>query len=195
MLERDETRNRIRRRRNNYYINNDSRFANSSSTVIHIVVLIIVGFLLSFGVFGVNKTLDFIQKYTVNIQKIIPWSKIIPFEEFGVKTEEDTSVSSILGYYKTDSIGYYKSDSNSAISLGDGLIVYIGENNNSKYIVVSHDNGVSVTYGNLEECHVRLYDRVLKGSSLGIFTDLIKLEAMRDSMDLNMEEVFILFED
>lgn len=195
MLERDETRNRIRRRRNNCYINYEGRFENKQFSLIHIFMFIIVIFFLFFGAFGFDGGIKLMQKYTANIQQIIPWSKIIPFERWGLDFQEDSSVSSVLGYYKSETIGFYTSDSNSAKSLGDGLVVYIGENKGSKFIVVSHDNGVSVTYGNLRECHVQLYDRVIKGSTLGVFTDLIKLEAMRDSMDLDMEEVFILFED
>ena len=195
MFERDEARNRIRRRRNDgqiSYVN--GRYVNTFSWLHSVVVLIVIGFLVV-RVIGVENTIGYINKYTENINHILPWSKIIPFEKWGNSMDEDGLVSSNLGYYKSENVGYYRNDTNSAISLGDGLVVYIGENNDSTFIVVSHDNGVSITYGNLDVCHVNLYDRVTKGAQIGVFTDLIKLEAMRDNEDLDVEEVFIFFED
>ena len=194
MFERDEARNRIRKRRNDGHISYvNGHQVNNFSWLHSIVVLIVIGVLV-IRVLGVEMIFGYITKYTENINQIIPWSKLIPFESWS-GLSQDSAVSSNAGYYQTETIGYYKKDSNSAVSLGSGLVVYIGENNNSYFVVISHDNGVSVTYGNLDVCHVHLYDRVTKGSQIGVFADLIKLEAMKDNEDLDFEEVFILFED
>jgi stage IV sporulation protein FA len=53
-------------------------------------------------------------------------------------------------------------------SLESGLVVYIGEKENYKQVVIVQQmNGVDVWYGNIKQANVKLYDYVEKGSLIG----------------------------
>lgn len=194
MREKDDARNRIRRRRGlgeSYYL--DSQRTNNFNWLYAILMVVFLFTAITFLV-GKEKMITYIRYGSHYIQQIVPWNKIIPFENLNLdNTTSPVNAKSI--YSKTNEIGQYTNDSNAAVSLGDGLVVYIGENKNATFIVISHDNGVSVTYGNLDYANVSLYDRVLKGNQIGVFNNTILLEAMKDNTDIDMEEAMELFED
>lgn len=53
-------------------------------------------------------------------------------------------------------------------SLESGIVVYIGEKENYKQVVIVQQmNGVDVWYGNIKQENVKLYDYVEKGSLIG----------------------------
>lgn len=53
-------------------------------------------------------------------------------------------------------------------SLESGIVVYIGEKENYKQVVIVQQmNGVDVWYGNIKQVNVKLYDYVEKGSLIG----------------------------
>ena len=53
-------------------------------------------------------------------------------------------------------------------SLESGIVVYIGEKENYKQVVIVQQmNGVDVWYGNIKQANVKLYDYVEKGSLVG----------------------------
>lgn len=53
-------------------------------------------------------------------------------------------------------------------SLESGIVVYIGEKENYKQVVIVQQmNGVDVWYGNIKQANVKLYDYVEKGSLIG----------------------------
>lgn len=196
MQEREEARNRIRKRRS---VDNSSMRERGEgrcsyySKLVYLVFFIVFGLVFCLLVFPA-KTLHYVQVGRLFIQETIPWHAIIPFENWKIDKEEQMVGVTEL-YQRGDAVGIFTNDTNAATSLGDGLVVYIGENKSKIFVIVSHDNGVSVTYGNLEYSNVSLYDRVLKGDNLGLFEKEIILEAMKDNTDLDMEEVFVLFED
>lgn len=196
MQEKEEARNRIRKRRSGGNSSIRERGEGRGfyySKLFYLVFFIIFGLVFCLLVFPA-RTLRYVQMGRIFIQETIPWHAIIPFENWKPRGEEQVVGATEL-YQRGDAMGYYTNDTNAATSLGDGLVVYIGENKNRMFVIVSHDNGVSVTYGNLENSQVSLYDRVLKGDNLGLFEKEIILEAMKDNTDLDMEEVFVLFED
>lgn len=53
-------------------------------------------------------------------------------------------------------------------SFESGIVVYIGEKENYKQVVIVQQmNGVDVWYGNIKQANVKLYDYVEKGSLIG----------------------------
>ncbi|MBQ9988077.1 MAG: hypothetical protein IJP28_06845 [Erysipelotrichales bacterium] len=189
MYNQQETRERIQRRRDKY--------AKQQSSTTHkgMIPIMILGILtISYLSIGHEKSMSIFHNTIDFLQTKLPWSFLIPFESVFKEDVEEVS-GNIGGYVATSKVGYYTNDTNTAISLGDGLVVYVEDDVDQRFIVVSYENGVSVTYGNLQYTEVVLYDRVLKGDSLGVYNDEILLEAMRDNMDLDMEEAFLLFED
>ncbi len=53
-------------------------------------------------------------------------------------------------------------------SLRNGVVVFIGEKDNyGKVIVVESSEGETITYGNIENTSIKLYDYVAKGEFLG----------------------------
>lgn len=121
-------------------------------------------------------------------------AKFIPFEDwFQPKKEQPVSANQ---YYKQGSQeGYYTSEGNEAVSLYDGLIVYIGDEKGKKWIVVHHDNELYATYGSLQEVHVKLYDRIKKGDRIGSFQTEIQLEFLYNSNEITYEEALVIEEN
>lgn len=189
MYNQQDTRERIQRRRERYS-KQPSNAPNRGTIIITILGILTISYLY----LGSEKSIDILNNGVNFLQSKIPWSHLIPFEK--TFKEEIEEVSGNIGkYVATDRISYYTNDSNTAISLGNGLVVYIEDDVDKRFIVVSYENGVSVTYGNLQYTEVSLYDRVLKGDSLGVYIDTILLEAMKDNRDLDMDEAFLLFEN
>ena len=187
MYSQQEARDRIQRRRNGY----SKEVSSGGKNIVFLIIgIICIGYLVA----GNEKVSGIVNTTVKYLQTNVPWSYLIPFENVFIE-ESEAVVSTTSGYIATDTYGYYTNDSNTAISLGDGLVVYIEDHKDKRFIVVSHENGVSVTYGNLLYTEVSLYDRVLKGDRLGVFSSSILLEAMKDNEDLDMEEVFPLFEN
>lgn len=57
-------------------------------------------------------------------------------------------------------------------SLESGIVVYIGEKENYKQVVIVQQmNGVDVWYGNIKQANVKLYDYVEKGALIGQVSD------------------------
>lgn len=52
-------------------------------------------------------------------------------------------------------------------ALESGIIIFVGEKDNYKTIIVEQINGIDVSYSNIEGTNIKLYDYIKKGQLLG----------------------------
>jgi hypothetical protein len=55
--------------------------------------------------------------------------------------------------------------------IDSGVVIYIGDNSYGQSIIISQIDGVEVTYTNVNESNINLYDYVTKGELLGEVSD------------------------
>lgn len=71
---------------------------------------------------------------------------------------------------------YYTNMSNEALNFTNGRVVYIGNQPLlGQYVVVMLENNIEVTYGNLSDVFVGLYDTLESGTIIGTYNDQILL--------------------
>ena len=75
-------------------------------------------------------------------------------------------------------------------SLGDGVVIFIGEKEDyGSSIVVEQTDGVEVFYCNVDTVNIKMYDYIEKGSSIGkVKTDKLYLVFFKDGKYLNYKE-------
>ncbi len=121
------------------------------------------------------------------IEEKIKWDSLaawLPFESwFG-----DMLPVSQNAYYQHLEDQFYTASGNQVKALADGLVVYTGQQQSGALIMVKQDNGIMVTYGNLQEIQVDLQDRILKGQTLGTFQQALYLDFSEAGQTLSYEE-------
>ena len=107
-------------------------------------------------------------------------------------TKDDKPVSSNINIEYTK-IKEYKDGAELTISenygiklLESGLIVFIGEKEGyGNVVVVQQSNGIDVTYGNIENTDVKIYDYVEKGTIIGTANKKLYLTFEKDGETLD----------
>lgn len=73
-------------------------------------------------------------------------------------------------------------------NIEEGIVTYIGRDDNyNNYITVEDINGIKITYGNLDNINVSIYDYLDKNSLIGN-SEILYLSFTRDGNVLNYEE-------
>lgn len=99
----------------------------------------------------------------------------------------DNQVSTSIKYQHL-SDNYYVNGTNSCVSLFDGVVVQV----NTNTIIMYHDNGVKITYSNLNDVMVQVDERILKGQAIGVFEESVQLNFEKDGEILDYESVLQL---
>ena len=120
-----------------------------------------------------------VKQNWIQIPAIGTW---LPYENWFQFYDHEVSAS-IEYHHLVDDM--YTNGTNSCASLFDGIVLKTDEES----VTVLHDNGVLGVYAQLEDVVVKGDERVLKGQSLGIFKDSLKLEFKKDDQKLSYEEV------
>ena len=113
-----------------------------------------------------NKNINFaeIKKiYNNHIGSVIPFQNIIKEKEV---FNESLKYNEINSYDNGIKLSL---DNDYAIPiLKDGIVIYIGNKDNlNKTVIIEDENGVNISYGNLDSINVKLYDYVSKNDLLG----------------------------
>lgn len=184
MKELKHIRNRIQSRHGDRYFSHRNQFDQKGSLWYRLLVTTMTVVLLVLGAMTFVRTplyddmLSYASKMVPGMKTSLSTSflgKWLPFESWFASA--DALPVSTTNRYETGSLpGYFTNANHEAIALYDGLVVYIGEENGAKWIVVHHDNTLYATYGNLSSVRVKLYDRVMKDNSIGTFDNEIQLE-------------------
>jgi len=83
----------------------------------------------------------------------------------------------------------YEASSNMITSIGEGTVVFVGEENEKHIIIIQHDLGYTASYFGLEECFVKKYDRVNDKDNIGSSYEYISIKFEKDSEEISYEEV------
>ena len=83
---------------------------------------------------------------------------------------------------------YYETDQHEVVSVDDGIVIYVGQQDSGQFIMVRQDNGVLSTYGLLNEVFVFVDDRVKKGTLIGKSEHEVYLDFSYEGQSISYEE-------
>lgn len=112
--------------------------------------------------------------------------------DFNIFKNEDDVLVAYVPSYQSLGNNLYEPNSNEITSIGDGTVVFVGDNENEKVVIIQHDLGYSATYIGLDDVLVKKYDRVDDKDSIGISFDSIKIKFEKENDTLTYEEVLEL---
>lgn len=174
----DEIRKRIARRKQ------ENQASSTLFKIIYRIVMVGMCFVICFLAYRINSKVQLFQFpesfKQINFFKISEW---LPFEQWFVP--KDHQVNAIPKYALLEK-NFYSNGSNQAYTIGDGIVIHI-ENGLKSKIVVKQDNGTIITYGNLNEVHVKEQERVKEGNILGVFHEKLSLLMMRNGQEVDLE--------
>ena len=162
-----------------FYKDNKSSKSNLfKNIVLRVLITIIVTLILLIG-FKMNNNFKKTFYHYV-YEENFPFSAVKNFlqEKFGtsltfdkIVTDEEVFNEKLSSKDKSlyhDGVKLTVSSEYMIPSLESGIVVYIGEKENYKQVVIVQQmNGVDVWYGNIKQANVKLYDYVEKGSLIG----------------------------
>ncbi|MBR3841428.1 MAG: hypothetical protein IKM20_09850 [Erysipelotrichales bacterium] len=176
MDELEQIRNRIKERRD---------IPQSHSLKSFLSLLTISMLFLGFYTYK-NELIDYskMMKYF----KTLPSFILSPFEKTSDLFNNTLEVSSSFPY---SSIGNdnYTSSNNEVISLFEGLVVYVGAEDNIYKIIISYENNIQVVFDNVKVSYVNLYDRVLRDDVIGTYESYVTITFKENNEDITFEEV------
>lgn len=107
---------------------------------------------------------------------------------FSFLPSDEITVSSEISYQhiKDD---YYKNNSNEVLSIEEGRVIETGTNENlGGYVVILGKNNVSITYSEIDNVMVALYDEVDQGMVLGSYNEKFILQFEYLGKEISYEE-------
>ena len=89
--------------------------------------------------------------------------------------EETATVSSKMNYTHIKD-NYYTNQSNEVLNYGKGRVIYVGEQNLlGKNVTILLENNIEVTFGNMQDVFVSMYDQVEESTILGTYEDQVMI--------------------
>lgn len=174
MSDLDEIRKRILKRKETKYPLNDDNFKNFYNFMIKFMVVIVVVLVsLSYVKLNPEKSIKDLVLNDTNYQKITTWlsNSLLSF-----LPDETKEVSSTISYNHVKG-DYYKNNSNQVLNLDAGRVIETGNDDSLRaYVVVLTKQGVEVTYSEINNVMVGLYDEIEQGMVLGSYDEKFILE-------------------
>lgn len=174
MSDLDEIRKRILKRKETKYPLNDDNFKNFYNFMIKFMVVIVVVLVsLSYVKLNPEKSIKDLVLNNTNYQKVTTWlsNSLLSF-----LPDETKEVSSTISYNHVKG-DYYKNNSNQVLNLDAGRVIETGNDDSlGAYVVVLTKQGVEVTYSEINNVMVGLYDEIEQGMVLGSYDEKFILE-------------------
>lgn len=174
MSDLDEIRKRILKRKETKYPLNDDNFKNFYNFMIKFMVVIVVVLVsLSYVKLNPGKDIKDLVLNDTNYQKVTNWlsNSLLSF-----LPDETKEVSSTISYEHVKG-DYYKNNSNQVLNLDAGRVIETGNDDSlGAYVVVLTKQGVEVTYDEINNVMVGLYDEIEQGMVLGSYDEKFILE-------------------
>lgn len=187
MNEIDEIKKRIRIRKSQKRQLTDYHFKRLYNGMIKtMVVLLVVVTIGAYVKVSPNGTL--IKDYIFNDQNFkqsINWIQT----QFHTLLNKDNSVlvSKKVSYTHLKD-NYYTNQSNEVLNFEKGRVIYVGEQNMlGHYVTVLLENNVEVTFGNMNDIFVNLYDQVDASTILGTYQDKVLIVFTQGEKELDYE--------
>ncbi len=182
----DEVRKRIEKRRGSHRPLNDANFKRFYNFMVKFMVVIVVALVsMSYVKLNPDSKIKEMILNDANYQAITTW---ITDSLFSFLPDKQINVSNEV-VYQSISGDYYKNDSNEVIAITNGRVIETGSNQeNSSYIIILGDDEVAITYDNIENLTVTLYDQVEQGTILGTYQQQLKLQFEYLGQEISYEE-------
>ncbi len=176
----DEIRKRISQRKGRTLT--DHHFTKLYNAMMKLMVVMLVGLaVLSYVKISPNGT--YIKDYILNSDYYESVSLWISQHLF-VNTN-DLNVSTYVAYTHI-SDNYYTSSSNEVLNFDSGRVIYVGNQDLlGNYVTVLLSNGVEVTYGQMNDIFVSVYDSVEASTILGTYDDRLMMVFTKDDDEID----------
>ncbi|OUQ07372.1 hypothetical protein B5E92_08345 [Erysipelatoclostridium sp. An15] len=182
----DEVRKRIQKRRGVKKPLNDDNFKCFYNFMVKFMVVIVVALVsLSYVKLNPNSSIKEMVLNDANYKAVTSW---ISDTLFSFLPDEDVSVSSAVTYQNISG-DYFKNNSNEVLSITDGRVIETGiDDGSGSYVTVLGKDEVEITYGNIDNVMVALYDEVAQGMILGSYQEQLILKFEYLGEEITYEE-------
>ena len=182
----DEVRKRIQKRRGVKKPLNDDNFKRFYNFMVKFMVVIVVALVsLSYVKLNPNSSIKEMVLNDANYKAVTSW---ISDTLFSYLPDEDVSVSSAVTYQNI-SRDSFKNNSNEVLSITDGRVIETGIYDGSgSYVTVLGKDEFEITYGNIDNVMVALYDEVAQGMILGSYQEQLILKFEYLGEEITYEE-------
>lgn len=186
MSDLEDVRKRMQRRRGTNKPLNDDNFKRFYNFMVKFMVVIVVA-LVSMSYIKSNPNSD-IKNMILNDANYKAATRWISDNLFSFLPNDDVSVSSGVEYQRVEG-DYYKNNSNEVLSIEAGRVIATGNDENlGGYVVILGKNDVEITYNEIENVMVTLYDEVDQGMVLGSYQDKFVLQFEHLGKEISYEE-------
>lgn len=153
----------------------DRHFSRLYNGMIKCMVVLLVGVALCAYV-KVSPNGEYIKDYVLNDLHFTELSKWVNHQLLSFqKGDKAATVSSQVAYTNIKD-NYYTNQSNEVLNFDKGRVIYVGKQDMlGSYVTVLLENNVEVTYGQLSDVFVSMYDQVDEGTILGTFQDQVMI--------------------
>lgn len=180
----DEIRKRIKSRKNKPL--NDDNFKRFYNFMIKFMVVILVA-LVSLSYVKLNPDSD-LKELVLNDANYKKVTSYLADTLLSFLPDDDVSVVSEISYQHVKD-DYYKNNSNEVLSIEAGRVIEVGSDENlGGYVVVLGKNNVSITYSEIDNVMVTLYDEVEQGMVLGSYNEKFILQFECLGKEISYEE-------
>ena len=182
----DEVRKRMQKRRGVKKPLNDDNFKRFYNFMVKFMVVIVVALVsLSYVKLNPNSSIKEMVLNDANYKAVTSW---ISDTLFSFLPNEDVSVSSAVTYQNISG-DYFKNNSNEVLSITDGRVIETGiDDGSGSYVTVLGKDEVEITYGNIDNVMVALYDEVAQGMILGSYQEQLILKFEYLGEEITYEE-------
>ena len=182
----DEVRKRMQKRRGGKKPLNDDNFKRFYNFMVKFMVVIVVALVsLSYVKLNPNSSIKEMVLNDANYKAVTSW---ISDTLFSFLPDEDVSVSSAVTYQNISG-DYFKNNSNEVLSITDGRVIETGiDDGSGSYVTVLGKDEVEITYGNIDNVMVALYDEVAQGMILGSYQEQLILKFEYLGEEITYEE-------
>lgn len=182
----DDVRKRMQKRRQTKRPLNDDNFKRFYNFMVKFMVVILVALVsLSYVKLNPDSNLKNMILNDTNYKNVTSW---LSDTLFSFLPSDDEKVSSQISYQHVEG-DYYKNNSNEVLSIEAGRIIETGTDDNlGGYVVILGKNNVSITYSEINNVMVALYDEVDQGMVLGSYDKKFVLQFEYLGKEISYEE-------
>lgn len=176
MSEIDEIKKRMEKRKGRHYHTlTDHHFLKLYNGMIKCMVVLLVGVAVCSYV-KVSPNGTYVKDFIFNDLHFNEMTKWINHQILSFQNKEDTTtVSKQVGYTQIED-NFYTNQSNEVLNFDKGRVIYVGQQDIlGQYVTVLLENNVEVTYGQLTDVFVGLYDQVDAATILGTYQDKVMI--------------------
>ena len=187
MNEIDEIRRRMAKRqaRKNPKLT-DRHFSRLYNSMIKGMVVLLVGVAVC-SYAKVSPNGEYVKNFVLNDLHFSEATKWINRQllTFTKQADQMVSTSKQVSYTHIKD-NYYTNQSNEVLNFQKGRVIYTGEQDIlGKYVTVLLENNVEVTYGNLNDMFVSLYDQVDKATILGTYDEQVMIIFTKENQEID----------